>query len=75
MEPGIVTKIDILCLSATIEEAVRTRLSEKIRLLQKLLDDDDLSAMVFDPEDLEEMGQDDFVSPSDLESVLESLRS
>ena len=75
LEPGIVTKIDILCLSATIEEAVRTRLSEKIRLLQKLLDDDDLSAMVFDPEDLEEMGQDDFVSPSDLESVLESLRS
>jgi SNF2 family DNA or RNA helicase len=75
LEPGIITKVDILCLAETIEESVRSRLSEKIRLLQKLLDDDDLSAMVFDPEDLEEMGQDDFVSPSDLESVLESLRS
>lgn len=75
LDPGIVTKVDILCLAETIEEAVRGRLSEKIRLLQNLLDDEDLSAMVFDPEDVEEIGQDDFVSPSDLESILESLRS
>jgi hypothetical protein len=62
-------------LSETLEEVVRSRLSDKIRLLQQLLDDEDLSAMVFDPEDVQEAGEDEFVSSSDLSAVLESLSS
>jgi hypothetical protein len=62
-------------LSETLEEVVRRRLSDKIRLLQQLLDDEDLSAMVFDPEDVQEAGEDEFVSSSDLSAVLESLSS
>ncbi len=72
---GVETRVDILCLSETLEEVIRNRLSDKIRLLQQLLDDEDLSAMVFDPEDVEEAGEDELVSPSDLGAVLESLRS
>ena len=70
---GVETQVDILCLSETIEEAVRSRLSDKIKLLQALLDDDDLSAMVFDPEDVEEYHEDEFISTSDLAAVMEAL--
>lgn len=72
---GTETFIDILCLNGTIEEAVRNRLSEKIKLLQQLLDDEDLSAMVFDPEDIELFGEDEVVSASDLTAVIDSLNS
>ena len=72
---GVETRVDVLCLSETLEEVVRRRLSDKIRLLQQLLDDEDLSAMVFDPEDVQEAGEDEFVSSSDLSAVLESLSS
>ncbi len=70
---GVHTQVDILCLVGTIEEAVRSRLSEKIKLLQKLLDDEDLSAMVFDPEDVEEYQEDQIMNASDLEAVLANL--
>lgn len=70
---GTKTTIDILCLEGTIEEAVRKRLSDKIKLLQQLLDDEDLSAMVFDPEDVAEYGEDEVVSQSDLAEVMKSL--
>ncbi len=73
LDHDVVTEIDILCLSGTIEEAVRSRLSKKIAFLEQLLDDKDLSAMVFDPEDVHEAGDDDFVSESDLDAVFESL--
>jgi SNF2 family DNA or RNA helicase len=70
---GVQTHVDILCLSGTIEEAVRSRLSDKIRLLEELLDDEDLSAMVFDPEDVEEYHEDELISPSDFAAVIKVL--
>ena len=72
LPPGVETKIDILYLEGTIEEAVRERLSEKIKKLQQLLDDEDLSAMVFDPEDVAELG-DEELSPSDLQAIMKNL--
>jgi SNF2 family DNA or RNA helicase len=71
---GIETRIDILSLSDTIEDAVMRRLSDKIKKLQQLLDDQDLSAMVFDPEDVQEFDEEDFTS-SDLQAVMSSLVS
>lgn len=70
---GVHTVIDILCLNDTIEVAVRQRLSDKIKYLKQLLDDEDLSAMVFDPEDVEEFGEDAIVSSSDFEAIMKVL--
>ena len=72
---GTKTHIDIICLEDSIEVAVRTRLSQKIERLQKMLDDDDLSAMVYDPEDVESIGEDWMVESSDINSVMKVLRS
>ena len=66
------TRIDILCLEETVEEAVRERLSDKIKRLQQLLDDEDLSAMVFDPEDVAELDEDELTS-TDVQAVMKSL--
>lgn len=68
----IETRVDILYLENTIEEAVRDRLSDKILKLQQLLDDSDLSAMVFDPEDVAEVDE-DTLTASDLEAVMRSI--
>jgi SNF2 family DNA or RNA helicase len=70
---GTETIIDILCLEETVEEAVRERLSEKIKKLQQLLDDEDLSAMVFDPEDVAELDEDE-INSTDLQAIMMSLR-
>ncbi len=70
---GTETIIDILCLDDTVEEAVRERLSEKIKRLQQLLDDEDLSAMVFDPEDVAELDEYELNS-TDLQAIMKSLQ-
>lgn len=66
------TVVDILYLEDTVEQVVRDRLSDKIRKLEQLLDDEDLSAMVFDPEDVAELDEDELTA-TDLEAVLKSL--
>ncbi len=70
---GTETRVDILYLEDSVEEAVRDRLSEKILKLQQLLDDEDLSAMVFDPEDVAEMGEDELTT-TDLEAIMKSIQ-
>lgn len=71
---GIETRVDILYLENSVEEAVRDRLSDKILKLQQLLDDHDLSAMVFDPEDVAEIGEEELTA-TDLEAILKSIRA
>ena len=68
------TNVHILYLEETIESAVRDRLSQKVRRMQKLLDDSDLSAMVFDPEDAERLGLDDSFDYSDLEAIRQVMK-
>ena len=70
---GAHTRVDILCLQGTIEEAVRQRLSDKIGRLQQLLDDDDLSAMVYDPEDVDAIGEGEAFDMTDMEAIKRSL--
>jgi SNF2 family DNA or RNA helicase len=68
------TNIHILYLEDSIESAVRDRLNQKVKRMQKLLDDTDLSAMVFDPEDAERLGLDDSFDYSDLEAIREVMK-
>jgi SNF2 family DNA or RNA helicase len=68
------TNIHILFLEDSIESAVRDRLNQKVKRMQKLLDDTDLSAMVFDPEDAERLGLDDSFDYSDLEAIREVMK-
>lgn len=68
------TNVHILYLEETIESAVRDRLDQKVGRMQKLLDDPDLSAMVFDPEDVERLGLDDSFDYSDLEAIREVMK-
>lgn len=67
------TRVDILVLEDTLEEVVRDRLSLKVEGLRQLLEDDDLSAMVYDPDDQAELGVDHFIEESDFEAVRHSL--
>jgi len=67
------TNIHILYLEESIESAVRDRLNQKVKRMQKLLDDTDLAAMVFDPEDAERLGLDDSFDFSDLEAIREVM--
>ena len=71
---GVETNIYILYLAGTLEETVQTRLSKKIKSLQSLLDDQDLAAMVFDPEDVEAFGEDSVIEVSDLKAVTEAMQ-
>jgi hypothetical protein len=45
----------------------------KVRRMQKLLDDKDLSAMVFDPDDAERLGLDESFDFSDLDAIREVM--
>ena len=56
---GVVTKVRILNLEGTIDEVVAKRLKIKVNALQEILSDTSLSAMVYDPEDIEEFGTDE----------------
>jgi SNF2 family DNA or RNA helicase len=71
---GAETNVYILFLKDTLEEAVRDRLSTKIRALQKLLDDEDLAAMVYDPEDLHTFGEEGPLEISDIEAVMKAMK-
>ena len=73
LDKDIETYVHILVLRDTIEEAVRDRLSKKIESLQALLDDEDLSAMVFDPEDAEVFGEDQILDFSDIEAIRKAM--
>lgn len=53
-----IAQVHILSLDGTIENVVRDRLSQKVKALEQLLDDPDLVAMVYDPEDVVEDSQD-----------------
>lgn len=68
------TNVWVLCLNGTLEETVRDRLSTKIKALQKLLDDEDLAAMVYDPEDIQIFGEEEPLEMSDLNAVIEAMR-
>lgn len=50
----VITRVRILTLTGTIDDVVSSRLRLKVDALQKLLSDKSLSAMVYDPEDIEE---------------------
>lgn len=56
---GVETRVHVLSLKGSIEEIIRDRLSQKVKALEVLLDDPDLVAMVYDPEDMTAMDQDE----------------
>jgi SNF2 family DNA or RNA helicase len=56
---GVVTRVRILNLEGTIDEVVAKRLKLKVNALQNILSDTSLSAMVYDPEDIDEFGSDE----------------
>jgi SNF2 family DNA or RNA helicase len=67
---GVVTKVRILNLEKTIDEVVAKRLKLKVNALEEILSDSSLSAMVYDPEDIEELGGDEFsLDEQDLQDV------
>jgi SNF2 family DNA or RNA helicase len=67
---NIDTHIYILTVNETIEEAVRSRLSEKVAALSKILADPSLASMIYDPEDVSEFGPEvDFMDESDLAAI------
>jgi hypothetical protein len=56
--------------NGTIEEAVKSRLSEKVAALSKILADPSLASMIYDPEDVSEYGPEvDFMDQSDLAAI------
>ena len=56
---GVVTKVRVLTLQGTIDEVVAKRLHLKVSAMQEILADSSLSAMVYDPEDVDEYGRED----------------
>jgi SNF2 family DNA or RNA helicase len=67
---NIDTHIYVLTVNGTIEEAVRSRLSEKVAALSKILADPSLASMIYDPEDVSEYGPEvDFMDQSDLAAI------
>jgi SNF2 family DNA or RNA helicase len=64
------TNIYILTLRNSIEEIIRTRLSEKVEALKQVLSDASLSSMIYDPEDVQDFGPEvAFMDESDLTSI------
>jgi SNF2 family DNA or RNA helicase len=67
---NIDTHIYVLTVNGTIEEAVKSRLSEKVAALSKILADPSLASMIYDPEDVSEYGPEvDFMDQSDLAAI------
>lgn len=52
LPPDVVTEVEILRASDTIDIVVENRLGDKIRTMGKVLDDPDLCTMAYDPEDI-----------------------
>jgi len=70
----IETNVYILTLRDTIDEVVRERLSSKVEALKQILADPSLEAMVYDPEDIANYGEDIvFMDTTDLVSIQEFL--
>tara|TARA_B110000503_G_scaffold107210_1_gene160187 strand:+ start:1362 stop:3164 length:1803 start_codon:yes stop_codon:yes gene_type:complete len=71
---GVETNVYVLSTRNSIEDSVRDRISLKVRALERLLDDKGLAAMVFDPDDVEEMMPDSgYLETSDISSIRKHL--
>ncbi|MBX2990224.1 MAG: DEAD/DEAH box helicase [Bacteroidetes bacterium] len=54
LPPGVITHVEILQAHDTIDQVVDNRLKEKIAAMAQVLDDPDLRALAYDPEDVVE---------------------
>jgi SNF2 family DNA or RNA helicase len=54
LDPNITTNVEILLARNTIDDIVESRLKEKIKKMGDVLNDFDLKALAYDPEDIEE---------------------
>lgn len=75
LDPRSTTNIHILRYSETIEDAVTSRLAAKVIAMQTVLDDQSISRLVYEPEDLEVFGEyPSGITTEDMNVILESLQ-
>lgn len=74
LDPGIVTNVEILQSEDTIDTVVESRLRDKIKVMSDVLEDSDLRALAYDPEDIIE-DLPGGIDKEDVNEIQEHIRS